>query len=285
MSTWLKIKIWRSRRNPSAGDEKELEDRTGWLDRWMATKQWEASSRAITDRKDNSIKTVEMDTSRPFSYSTTTSSQRLQSQNHLQKQTPRHSIASPLHRLHSSLSLHQSPITPSPCKPRPLQVRSASPRCLKEENKCYSAAHTPSLSSRYFMNNGIGRHGMVGASGGTATILPNYMAATESAKARVRPQSAPRQRPSTPERERGGSVAKKRLSFPVQDHGPHGNGAGIIDYSSNRSFSQNLRSPSFKSVHGCHFGMGEQSNYFSCYNESIGGEISPCSTTDLRWLK
>ncbi|KAL9345720.1 hypothetical protein Peur_060573 [Populus x canadensis] len=277
--------IWRSRRNPSAGDEKELEDRTGWLDRWMATKQWEASSRAITDRKDNSIKTVEMDTSRPFSYSTTTSSQRLQSQNHLQKQTPRHSIASPLHRSHSSLSLHQSPITPSPCKPRPLQVRSASPRCLKEEKKCYSAAHTPSLSSRYFMNNGVGRYGMVGASGGTATILPNYMAATESAKARVRPQSAPRQRPSTPEREHGGSVAKKRLSFPVQDHGPHGNGAGIVGYSSNRSFSQNLRSPSFKSVHGCHFGMGEQSNYFSCYNESVGGEISPCSTTDLRWLK
>ncbi|KAB5535019.1 hypothetical protein DKX38_018105 [Salix brachista] len=262
-------------------DEKELEDRARWLDRWMATKQWETSSRASTDRKDSNIKTVEMDTSRPFSYS-----QRLQTQNHLQKQLSRHSVASPFHGSQSSLSLHQySPITPSPCKPRPLRVRSASPRCLKEESKCYSAAHTPSLSSRYFMNSDIGRCGMMGAGGGAAAILPNYMVATESAKARVRPQSAPRQRPSTPERERGGSAAKKRLSFPVPDHGPHGNCGGVIGYSSSSSFSQNLRSPSFKSVHGCHFGMGEKLNYFSGYNESIGGEISPCSTTDLMWLK
>jgi len=249
----------------------------------MATKQWETSNRASTDRKDNNIKTVEMDTSRPFSYSSTTPTcQRSQSQNHQQKQPTRHSIASPLHRSYSSRSIHQSPITPSPCKPKHLQVRSASPRCLKEGNKCYSAAHTPSLSSRYCINNGLGRYG-----GGSATILPNYMAATEAAKARVRSQSAPRQRPSTPERERSGSVllAKKRLSFPVPDCGPNGNGVGNIGYSSNSSFSQNLRSPSFKSVHGCHFGMGEQSNYFSCYNEGIGEEISPCSTTDLRWFK
>ncbi|KAJ6293405.1 hypothetical protein OIU78_025394 [Salix suchowensis] len=231
--------IWRSRRNPSAGDEKELEDRARWLDRWMATKQWETSSRASTDRKDSNIKTVEMDTSRPFSYS-----QRLQTQNHLQKQLSRHSVASPFHGSQSSLSLHQySPITP-------VSLQTQAP-----------------------------------PSGGAAAILPNYMAATESAKARVRPQSAPRQRPSTPERERGGSAAKKRLSFPVPDHGPHGNCGGVIGYSSSSSYSQNLRSPSFKSVHGCHFGMGEKSNYFSGYNESIGGEISPCSTTDLMWLK
>ncbi|KAF2313530.1 hypothetical protein GH714_011483 [Hevea brasiliensis] len=176
----------------------------------------------------------------------------------------------PLLRAHHNIHFHQSPITPSPCKTKPLQVRSASPRCAKEE-KCYSAALTPSLGSRY-------RYGMC-ASGGTATAaMPNYMAATQSAKARARSQSAPRHRPSTPDRERSGT-AKKRLSYPAPE--PH---CGIrIDYS---SFSQNLRSPSFKSVQGGCFGMEHRSNYSTCYTESIGGgEISPCSTTDLRWLK
>ncbi|EEF43455.1 protein IQ-DOMAIN 17 [Ricinus communis] len=261
--------IWRSRRNPSAGDEKELEERTRWLDRWMATKQWESnSSRGSTDRRE-AIKTVEIDTSRPYSYSTPTSFvRRSQSQNHQQKQPSPSLLRAPVHH---NLCLHQSPITPSPCKTKPLQVRSASPRCPKEE-KCFSAAHTPSLSSRY-------RYGM-GASGvNTAAAIPNYMAATESAKARVRSQSAPRQRPSTPERERGGSSsAKKRLSYPAPE--PH---CSNIIGCSNSSFSQNLRSPSFKSVQCGLLGMDHRSNY-SFYTESIGGEISPCSTTDLRWL-
>ncbi|KDP25216.1 hypothetical protein JCGZ_20372 [Jatropha curcas] len=253
--------IWRSRRSPSAGDEKEMEEGTKWLDRWMATKQWESNSRASTDRRE-AIKTVEIDTSRPYIYSTTPAAgRRSQSQNYQQRQTCQlpHSIL----RTHHNISFHHSPITPSPCKTKPLQVRSASPRCVKED-KCYSAAHTPSLGSRY-------RYGM-GASGSSASAaMPNYMAATESAKARVRSQSAPRQRPSTPERERSGS-AKKRLSYPAPE--PHCS-----------SFSQNLRSPSFKSVQAAHFGMEHRSNYSSCYTESIGGEISPCSTTDLRWLK
>lgn len=216
-----------------------------------------------------------MDTSRPFSYSTP-SARRPQCQNHQQKQPTPHPVFAPaLHTTTHNHSLHQLPITPSPCKTKPLQVRSASPRCLKEE-RCYSAAHTPSLGSRYCNNNGMGRSGM-GAIGGAATsTMPNYMAATESAKARVRTQSAPRQRPSTPERERSGS-AKKRLSYPAPE--THGN------MGTSRSFSQNLRSPRFKSVQGCNFGMEDQSNYFSYYTESFGGEISPCSTTDLRWLK
>ncbi|PKU75597.1 hypothetical protein MA16_Dca027656 [Dendrobium catenatum] len=42
---------------------------------------------------------------------------------------------------------------------------------------------------------------------------PNYMAATESAMVRFRQQSAPKQRPMTPEREAASSAAKKKLMF------------------------------------------------------------------------
>ncbi|CAA0806677.1 IQ-domain 17 [Striga hermonthica] len=124
----------------------------------------------------------------------------------------------------------QSPIRQSrPTKSPPIRAK---------EDKCQSAANTPSLRS--------------------AVSVPNYMAATESAKARVRWQSAPRHRP---ERERS---ARKRLSYPMPDP--------------NFGLGKNLRSPSFKSVHAGYVGMEEQ--------ESVGGEISPCSTTDLRrWLR
>ncbi|KAJ0969357.1 hypothetical protein J5N97_022234 [Dioscorea zingiberensis] len=48
-----------------------------------------------------------------------------------------------------------------------------------------------------------------------ATAMPNYMVATESAKARTHSQSAERQRTMTPERDfLGGATAKKPLSFP-----------------------------------------------------------------------
>lgn len=85
----------------------------------------------------------------------------------------------------------------------------------------------------------------------SSMLQPNYMTATESAKAKARTQSTPRRRPTT---------AKKRLCYAEEE---------------------SLRSPSFKS---CVWGDHE-SDYSCCYGDGFAGKISPCSTTDLRWLK
>ncbi|EOA21979.1 hypothetical protein CARUB_v10002487mg [Capsella rubella] len=166
----------RSYRNQSAGDDRELLERTQWLDRWMATKQWDDT---ITNVRDPT-KTLEFTNQRSY------------------------------------------PATPPSCRAsRSVMVRSASPRI-----PC-----SPSSGQ------------------------PNYMSATESAKAKARTQSTPRRRPVT---------AKKRLCYAEEE---------------------SLRSPSFKSAYnGCLWGDHE-SDYSCCYGDGFTGRISPCSTTDLRWLK
>lgn len=169
----------RSSRNQSAGDDRELLERTQWLDRWMATKQWDDTITNSTNVRDP-IKTLEAVTT-----------------HHHQRSYP---------------------ATPPSCRAsRSVMVRSASPRI-----PC-----SPS------------------------SMQPNYMSATESAKAKARTQSTPRRRPMT---------AKKRLCYAEEE---------------------SLRSPSFKS---CLWGDHE-SDYSCCYGDGFAGKISPCSTTELRWLK
>nr|GEW97750.1 hypothetical protein [Tanacetum cinerariifolium] len=260
----------RNNRNPSMGDkELGVGDRHQWLDSWMGSKPWESRpmARASTDQRDR-FKTVEVDTSQPYSTIPPNhmrrSSYQYNHQHHNHYQNQRNSSSSPLHR---------APVTPSPSKTRPIQVRSASPHYVREDRSYHSTqSQTPSLRSNYSFNTVL-QHPR-GSTSGSAGSIPNYMAATESAKARIRSQSAPRQRPATPDRDRPGT-AKKRLSFPVPD--PY-----VAD-------SQTLRSPSFTSVNESYAYMGveQQSNYSSYYTESIaGGEVSPCSTTDLRrWLR
>ncbi|CAI8607739.1 unnamed protein product [Vicia faba] len=275
--------IWRNGRTSSIGNEDELEERPKWLDRWMATKPWENRGRASTDQRD-CIKTVEVDTSQPYSYLGTNyrrSHPNYQYNPHHQPQ--RHSIASPLHRTHQNGSLNQSVTTPSPAKSRPIQVRSSSPRCAREDRSYHHTSQTPSLRSNYHYNGNLyqnsSRVGTSNAVSNATPTLPNYMQATESAKARIRSQSAPRQRPSTPERDRSGSV-RKGLSFPAPD--PYN--VGGVGYG---NYGHSLRSPSFKSVNvTSHFGLEQHSNYSSCCTESLGGEVSPSSTGDLRrWLR
>jgi hypothetical protein len=183
--------------------------------------------RASTDH--HHVKTLEMDTARPFSYAT----------------PRRHSHGGP------SPTRHHSPVTPSPGKARPpVQVRSSASPC----NSGGGGSYTPSLLQR--------------------AAVPNYMAATESARARARSKSAPRQRPATPDRDRLGAGAKKRLSYPAAPPVS----ASVVEYA---------RSPSFKSAAGRFSSEQRSTVSSSCADSLVGADpVSPSSTTDLRrWLR
>ncbi|KMT12488.1 hypothetical protein BVRB_5g104150 [Beta vulgaris subsp. vulgaris] len=235
----LSQQIRRFDRKTCMNDEENKDSE--WLSQWLESKEYsENNNRLTTTQRIEAIKDIEMESLQP----------------HLRTpSTRRHS----LHVASSPLNNTTRPTTPFLHEIRPRQVQSASPRCAKAGFRSHSAANTPSLR----------------VSCPTATT-PNYMAATESAKARARTQSTPRQRHSTSDRERGGS-AKKRLSFPLPE--PHYKGSIYTDYS---RFSQNLRSPSFRSVQeGLHC-VEKGTTCSSSYTDLTGGEISPASTTHLR---
>lgn len=250
--------MWRSDQNRfRCSEEEQLEEKHRLSDQWMTMKQWEKTSRASSDQREM-IKTVEIDTSRPYSY-INLNFQRSQNQSYHY-----HSDSSPLRRTRENLVIN-SRTTPFPSKTKPLQVHSASPRCPIEERDS-TKAQTSNLRSVCY-----------DGTGANADSVPNYMNATESAKARARSQSAPRHRSVTPEKEKLLS-AKKRLSFPIPD--PY-NGVGP----SEGGYEYYLRSPNCKNRYREHSGMEQRSTTSSVY-DYLGDEVSsPSISGGRRWLK
>ncbi|KAM7267942.1 hypothetical protein ACFE04_010108 [Oxalis oulophora] len=206
------------------------------FDRWKTT-----TTRNYKD--DPKIKIVEVDTSRPYSYNVPQKSPRYQ-QN---QRRSSYSDASPLHNRANYTNNATNLITPPPAaalsnnKHTIRQIQSASPRY--QTLTTMNTPQRPSIGSQ-----------------------PNYMAATASANARTRSQSAPRQRAAagaatTTEKGCSSSSVKKRLSFPVPEA---------------------YNKPGFD-----HQG-GEEQMYSCCYTEesSLGDEVSNISISDLkRWLR
>ncbi|KAK6926076.1 protein of unknown function DUF4005 [Dillenia turbinata] len=252
--------MWRSSENLSIGDN-GIEEIPEWLDRWMTPKQNQRPSRPSTHQRDH-IKTVEIDTAQSYSYRAPAPNFRIsQPQYH-----HHHSVASPLHKANQTNPC-RSPVTPSPLRMRNIQVHSASPRCQREERSLLTA-YTPRLS---FTQDNLND----GSTVSSCAVIPSYMAATESAKARARSQSAPRQR-ATPERENPRS-ARKRLSFPVPDQ--------HSDIAASGYSSDHTLNTSCKSIHECHHRMEKALN-MSCCADSIPEEILVPSTSDLRgWFR
>ncbi|KAM5557779.1 protein IQ-DOMAIN 17-like [Rosa sericea] len=226
-------------------NQEELEEKFNMLDGWTRRKQWE-NGRASCDqqRADPIVKTVEMDTSRPYSYSSTPNLKRAEYQyqcHHYQQQQRPHQYSYPV-------AFPQSPTTPFASLTRIPQVHSASPRCYIRET-----------------DHGVG----MGES-----EVPNYMAATASAKARIRSQSTPRHRPATQDREKQCS-ARKRLSFPVPSEPSGTNCTSDIE----------LKSPNYKGINGGQAIRREHkaSNVSYYVTDS---ETSPTSRGELRrWLR
>ncbi|PSS04493.1 Protein IQ-DOMAIN like [Actinidia chinensis var. chinensis] len=232
---------------------RELEEKPRLSDHWLRMKQWEGTGRTFCDQRET-IKIVEVDNSRPYSY-TAPNFQRSENQNyHYQQEPYPQFVPSPLRRTRENLF---SCTTPSPSKTKSITVHSSSPRCLRQERD-YPKAQTPTLRSAYYYD-----------ANADAASVPNYMAATESAKARIRPQSAPRQRPRNSERGKTGS-ANKRLSFPDPDpYNAIGTSELAPEYAS--------RSPSCKSIYRDRSAMEKRSNASSCYDsyvEEVCEEVS-----------
>lgn len=194
-------KMWTSNKDEAASSTKELDEDLRVFHR-TNVKSCKTLSRSSCDQPRDHIKNIEIDTACSYNSDSDAEFWRLHHHYYQEQQQKFYSYAVPSPRI-------DLPMTP-PFKMKNIPVHSASPRCRREEKSHHRMAL---LSHRANVNDLISRNSANSCP--SADHQPNYMAATASARARERSQSAPRQISMTPEREKT-SAAKKRLSFPVQ---------------------------------------------------------------------
>eukprot|EP01018_Ginkgo_biloba_P022987 Gb_36296 [translate_table: standard] len=263
--------LWRSTSRETPSTDLDSEPDKGhwgwnWLERWMAARPWDnrtvdkdtvPEGSSVKSIDDMAVKTVEMDTAR--SYSSTAQHNNRRSYSHSANNYP--PLNSSTQKTPSWVH-HQSPATPVPMKSVQNHVRSVSPQMgrvvMVDEEATLS---TPARRNSTYSDDDDSFESS------PAVLLPNYMAATQSARAKTRSQSAPRQRPGTPEKESWNS-SKKRLSYPVAD--------SLGGKTMTTSYPQ--RSPSLKGKPGRI--KAERSSM--SLGDSNGGESTPSSVGDTR---
>ncbi|KAI5070991.1 hypothetical protein GOP47_0013242 [Adiantum capillus-veneris] len=218
-----------------------------WLERWMAARPWEArmfekETLGIINSMENeiAIKSASANISKPFhapNTKMTIPSGNTSMQNASMELTPKKKPSTPKDLMNgaikgvgngtttpSSMSLSTATTTQRPIS---VKVRLASPRLPEEGGSGMSTSRSAqsmysAAGARFNFHNR--RSSMAGSSVRdddslvSSPSIPNYMAATQSARAKVRSLSSPKQRRGgeTPEREQLSNVmfARKRLSFP-----------------------------------------------------------------------
>lgn len=197
------------------------------------------------------MKTVHIDTSKPYASPSLLRSQQQWYQSRL-----------PSNYMEQNRIPPYSPRTPVSARVQHIQVNSASPRLQREEIN-HLKTKTPNLGS-------------VNYHGNQAYSAPNYMAATASAKARVRSLSVPKHRFETPEGDKRGTV-KKQLLFPVHEPSPY-----CEANSTDEEQAPNLRITRPPSQYGMK--SFTRLNISSCCTDSNGEEMSmsPPSINNLR---